>query len=429
MPIPTQGATSTFSHFAAPGVAVAAADIENSRVSGTESPNTYEVARYDMGGLFLTQVCGPTYCIEDLFKMVGRDQHHCKFRFREGSEARATYGPDVDGAIAYSLVQREALENGLCGAAVEKSDRLMIRCYDPELSPKVVEALKYHGVALADLQDFDFVIFPQRQEFNEDGTKKVPNVVYIDLPPAPDIDVDLLLQNLLVSKHNDGTELLPYEKARLIGVTLGRNDGRIDSRILETFGFDASSAAADPVVSYSRLKTKAKRTDLSPTEKEQLRNLEAIRLCDRLRLLGAELLRSGATADELRADGGRLNAIQSALMNFEPQVLLLGKKQVYWDLESYFHIVLRHVKELQLGQFKAKTAFPYQVAELKTLVEKVLSQIEAEIARHFEQPPPHNQFIRQGRMSVLFNGDYFTVRINEAGRLVTIYVNKMRAAL
>jgi hypothetical protein len=236
----------------------------------------------------------------------------------------------------------------------------------------------------------------------------------------------VLFQNLAVSKHNSGIELIPHEKARLIGVTLGINNGRIDSRILKQFGYDTARAAADEVVSYYRLMCKQRRNILSPADIEALHNLEVIRACKRARLLISEVMRSGISAPELSSSADRIAVIQAAVANFEPHVLLSQRKQIYWDLESYLHIALRHVKEMQLGQFKGKSAFPYQVSELETLVEQVLKQIEGEIQRHYEQPPPHKVFNRHGQMAVNFNGDYFTVRINEMGRLVTFHVTEVR---
>jgi hypothetical protein len=101
-------------------------------------------------------------------------------------------------------------------------------------------------------------------------------------------------------------------------------------------------------------------------------------------------------------------------------------KQVYWDLSGYLHIALRHVKEMQIGSFKGKTAFPYRLTELETLVERVLEQIEDEIYAHFGKPVPHGEFRRIGKWAVFFNGDHYALRIDPSGRLTTFYVEQSR---
>ena len=65
------------------------------------------------------------------------------------------------------------------------------------------------------------------------------------------------------------------------------------------------------------------------------------------------------------------DAAQSILANaieFAPSVLLHGKNQVFWDLQSYLHIVIRHIDAYQVGNFKGKTVLPYELTDLKCLV-------------------------------------------------------------
>ena len=64
----------------------------------------------------------------------------------------------------------------------------------------------------------------------------------------------------------------------------------------------------------------------------------------------------------------------SSMSKFEPGILLYGGKQIFWDIDSYLHIVLRHVKQLQIGHFKNKSSFPYKFEDLGNLIEKVLGE-------------------------------------------------------
>lgn len=98
-----------------------------------------------------------------------------------------------------------------------------------------------------------------------------------------------------------------------------------------------------------------------------------------------------------------------------------GKKQVYWDLDSYIHIALRHLKDHQLGSFSSKTPFPYRSDDLKILIEKVLSRIKEEI-RQYLMASPESDFTRHGKMAVFYNGDHYNLRINPEGRLTQFHM-------
>ena len=140
-----------------------------------------------------------------------------------------------------------------------------------------------------------------------------------------------------------------------------------------------------------------------------------------IKFLG-EIKKSGVSSKGLLGNEPVIRTILSSLSRFEPDILLYGKKQVYWDIDSYLHITMRHVKQLQLGHFKDRTPFPYRFEDLETLIHQVLGTIEHEIERHFSEKPGKN-FLRLGKMSVFFNGDYYCLQINKEGRLVTLYVN------
>ena len=105
------------------------------------------------------------------------------------------------------------------------------------------------------------------------------------------------------------------------------------------------------------------------------------------------------------------DTIKSSLSEFEPGILLYGRKKVYWDAKSYLHIVLRHVKQLQIGTFKKKSPFPYKFEELRLLVEQIIRSIEGEIQRFFAECP-NKEFKRVGSMSIFFNGDHYCLQID-----------------
>jgi hypothetical protein len=388
--------------------------------------NTYEIVRHEIFEPSLIEVRGSAFCIEDMFELVGRDHFVCTFVFREGTNGFKEYGRSVTGTVVYSPKQSAILDGSTAAATIEDADVLRIRCLQPYLDQKALDELKYGGVSLSDVEEISYIPFLRPSKSNTDGTKEVPGIIYVELGDTSSVNVDVLFWHLATMKNSSGTELIPYEKERLIGITLGINDGRIALKTLKQLGFDVTQASGNAEIAYHTLVTLQRRGTLTDAQAESLRGISAIRQMKRLQALLSEIKRSGVNSSSLKNELSAVRAIQVSMETFESHVLINGKKQVYWDLEGYLHIAMRHVREMQLGCFRGKTPFPYRAADLETLVEQVLGQIDGEIHQHFAKPPPITSFGRHGKVAVYFNGDYFNVKIDPDGRLVSFHVTAQR---
>ena len=211
-----------------------------------------------------------------------------------------------------------------------------------------------------------------------------------------------------------------YEKEQLVGITLGINNGRIDSRILSTFGFDKEVLKNDINVSYHFYKVKERRNTLDVKYKKTLDDIKNIIETNVIIKLMDELKKSNISIDELKENPALIQGVIELCKTFKPSILLHGKKQVFWNIDSYIHIVARHIKDYQLGDFKDKSQIPYKVDDLKSLIEKVISSIDKEYEEHIQSNPQSN-FTRQGKMAVFFNDDHYNLRIAPNGRLVQFY--------
>jgi hypothetical protein len=137
---------------------------------------------------------------------------------------------------------------------------------------------------------------------------------------------------------------------------------------------------------------------------------------ERLKALIAELSKSDDLNLTSLNENEILRRVYEQTMKFTPSVLMHGKQQVYWDLKSYLHFALRHVKDFQLGKFKAKTQFLYKANDLSSLIEKVLKCVEEDL-RIYLVANPTTAFKRHGKMAVEFNGDYYNISIEPSGRI------------
>jgi hypothetical protein len=197
-------------------------------------------------------------------------------------------------------------------------------------------------------------------------------------------------------------------------------DGLIDSRILAHFGFDKESMDQNLNISAKYYSYKGKRGTLSEEQKEIYAEIQSTINMRKIVMVLQEIKKSEVKDDDLTAVQDRLKVIMGAAIEFRPSILLHGKKQIYWDLESYLHIVMRHVKHYQMGNFKEKTPFSYKPEDLKNLIEQVIKRVEGEYRIHALEQPDKN-FTRQGRMAVQFNGDYYNLRILPDGKLIQFH--------
>jgi hypothetical protein len=387
--------------------------------------NKYEIETSDLEGIPFVKVWGADFCQEDLYELIGRNQFMATFMFKPATDAWNRFGQAVTGLIFYAKDETEAYEKLHKEGEKPEEARIKIDCPMSNLTQAQREDLKYGGLLVTDIANISFICYRKDEGSYETGEKVVPNVINIPFEADPTLDCDLLYQGYIVSKINSKTELIPFEKEKFIGITLGINNGHIDSRILYSLGYDLEAIRNSSNIWYYAYKTKERKNQISEEEQSRLSEIKATRFLQNTIKLYDEIKKSGVNSKGLSRNNSVFKMIMSSLGDFEPSVLLHGKKQVFWDADSYLHIVLRHVKQHQVGHFKSKTAFPYRFEDLQVLIEQVLGRVENEIKKHFEETP-EKDFVRHGRMSVLFNGDYYCLSIDKKGRLLTLYINERK---
>lgn len=378
--------------------------------------NKYEII-IPFPGYPFVEVWGEQFLYSDLYEIVGKQRFMTTFTFKKSSKAYKKYKTDVTGTIFYS---REELIKIVSSDNQFEQDKIRIEIF-MDMEHELKENIKYGGISISDIKVISFTPYKREIEYYASGEKKVPNIIYIDYRPTPNEDYELMYHNLVVRKYNYGTELIEFEKEKLIGITLGKH-GKVDASLLIPLGYNKEKVINCKNIWYHAYLTKERRKTITNEEKGKLKDLKFIFFVKNLKLFLEEIIKCKVNMTELQQKAEILKTLMLELEKFEPHILLYGKKQIYWDIQSYLHIVLRHVKQLQLGTFKAKSSFPYKHKDLEVLIEQVLRRIEDEIRNHFEKYP-EREFRRAGKMSVLFNNDYYSINIDRNGRLTNIYIN------
>lgn len=382
--------------------------------------NEYKVIDYSELGLPCIEIYGGRFHYQDLYELVGKNQFMTTFNLRRESESYKEFGGSVLGVIYYDRKSLDALEeSNVSGREVAEPK---IRIDSPHI--KITEEkrcdLKYSGINIDDIENVSFLPYKRETETYETGEKKVPDIIEIKAD-CRGLDVDTLNQNYLASKHNSGKTLIQHEKEQLIGITLAFNKGKIDSRILDEFGFNEDDLKTNLNIWMSLYKVKERRSQLTDIDKKNHDEIKSLLSLEKFTKVVKELGAAGMPPSWGASETLLLKKIFKAVEEFSPSILMHGKKQVYWDLDSYIHIALRHLKDHQLGNFALKTPFLYRSNELESLIKKVLSRLEEEI-RQYLTSSPESDFTRNGKMAVFYNGDHYHLRINPEGRLAQFHM-------
>lgn len=379
--------------------------------------NQYEIIDYSKVGLPSIDVYGEKFNYIDLYKLVGQNQFMTTFTLKPNSDSHNLYGSSVLGTIYYDKKSLTSLEED--SDLLKSENKIRIDSPPQTLSEDKRGDLKYTGIAIEDIEYISFLAYSQKVERHETGEKKIPNIINIEVD-FDGIDPDKLNQSYLVRKHNAGTELIQFEKEQLIGILLAFNNGTIDSRILNTFGFTLQDIESNLNIWIQIYKVKERKNQLTEIDKKNYIECSSIIKIERMTIVFKEFKQSNIFNSSKSLDVSSIKKIFDLIDDFSPSILMHGKKQVYWDFDSYAHIMIRHIQDFQIGAFKSKTSLPYKSSDLKTLIEKVLGKIEPEIKNHFASNPS-NEFKRVGKMAVLFHGDHYNLRINQEGKLIQFH--------
>jgi hypothetical protein len=366
-------------------------------------------------GLPGIEVAGEVFHAKDIYEFVGKEQYSTTFTFKIGSDAFVEYGPNVTGYACYDPKTKALLESDCNVAGLQDINRLTIDVALDGLSVTQKHQLRYIGVPITDVESISYLRYKQKVEVHPTGEKKIPNIIEIRADLS-EINHDALLSNYLTSKLNRGVRLIDFEREQLAGLLLASDDFKIDVRILDALGFTEEQAKENHAIWRHAYKSLERQGRITPDREDAYKEMKLLESLERLNALIAELSKSDGLNLISSNENEAFRKIGEQAMGFTPSILMHGKQQVYWDLKSYLHIALRHIKDFQLGKFKEKTPFVYKSSDLSSLIEKVLKCVEEDLRTYLAENPT-KAFKRHGKMAIEFNGDYYNISIEPSGRI------------
>lgn len=366
-------------------------------------------------GLPGVEIAGYAFNAKDIYEFIGRKQYSTTFFFRADSPAFIEYGPNLTGFPCYDPKTKNFLESGNNPTEIAAINQLKIEVTLGELSAAQKHDLRYKGISISDIESISFLQYKPDTEFHSTGEKKIPNIVEIKADLSG-LDYDILLISYFTSKHNSGVELIDFEREELVGLLLAKDDFRIDTRVLDMLGLTVEKIKDNHPIWYHAYQSLDRKGRISAEKVESFNEMKLLDSLTRMNALATELKNLDTHDSNLVNQTEQIRKIWEQVQKFKPSILMHGKQQIYWDLQSYIHIALRHVKDFQLGSFKEKTPFSYRADDVSTLIEKVLGCVEEDLRIYLAEKPTRS-FKRHGSMAIEFNGDYYNISIEPTGRV------------
>jgi len=175
------------------------------------------------------------------------------------------------------------------------------------------------------------------------------------------------------------------------------------------------------------LRLKSLKEKLTKEEDDILNEYYINRINLKYELFAKEIKKTGIKLKEISEKyQDDLDNLKKICGDFETETLIEWFFPVYWDLERFLHIFVKHVLETKFGegQFKKRTFFQYQFRDIRILLKQVLKQEEQSIKDHFLEVKMnmHNKdYHRYGSKAILYNNDRYKLHINNEGRLLSFH--------
>lgn len=353
---------------------------------------------------------------EGIYAQAGQFDKIVTVSFRPESDSSREYGNWITGEFLYYPQERLKLENKPSKIeSLSESVRFLYRSND--LSPEKIKKLEKEGIPLADISNIMVMAFEQVNKFIQPEKRKLPLTtlkIEVDFSEIDDVKFTIKIHN---DAYKMGFLQAPHEDEEFFAACLIDNQGVLETELREMINDDVRINPNNVQLHYLRFKKR--RTGLTEEEFKEIGILYRQRDAERVSILAQELKSATSGMKQPKTASEKyLQTLLTFVYTFHDETLLRGKYPVWWDFNRFIHIYLGHIDILQLGNKKIKTPFQYKPEEIKDLIKVILRNESEEIQRHLGDGSGYN---REGKRSVYYNGDYYTIRISEAGRLMTFF--------
>lgn len=365
------------------------------------------------------------YTLQYIYRTAGKDDKVSTVTFMSGSDSYERYGREATVVFLYTQREREALDiqvtTNSASHGIIKAKVLLFDFSKDSLLNNEVEEIEFNT---EDIEDIYFLLYNLNKNTFHSVEKRTINKIEIEthaLPNGGDWDWYYGFEKMRVEEK--GIVLSPKERNRYMAMKLIYEPDKITNQ--EKIEIFASEGMLNEAAGYHYFMIKKESVKLKEEIKEKLELLSYKRLYKKREKLNKYLVQAGSSLKKMMKEDVHFAAkLFVALSNFKEQRLnVLGRHPIYIDDDSYLHIFTRHVEEFKFNKhYQLKDNFQWFEEDVIMVMRKVIEEIDEEY-QEFCQLNPNKKFMKYGKESIYFEGDYYTIHIEETGRVSTFYNN------
>lgn len=356
-----------------------------------------------------------------IYKNIGQYKNICNVTFKEGSSSYQKFGSDILGEFFYTRSERKRLQEKL-GLNDDKDcdGNIKFIAYSNEMPTEIKKELEIHGFYSRDVNRIIYDTEKKNQYLRRE-IRTLPEPIHIEYNSSDFDEIDTLLW--LKNKRRElGLNLTHFEMEKERAYRIILNHFELPEGDIPNEYIDSITGQLKTAIRYFVLKYKFVNKLSSGKEYEEFLKMMDEKAKEDSIILTKELNRVTGKLKRIALECKKeLNILINLVSSFEPERLSITQVPVWWNLERFLHIFMRHVTEVKIGEKITKSnVFQYNFNDIKRLLKIIIEKLSPEINQHFNKFP-NKDFKRHGEMSVYYEGDYYAIHIRKDGLLMTFY--------
>ncbi|EOQ94824.1 hypothetical protein LEP1GSC195_0930 [Leptospira wolbachii serovar Codice str. CDC] len=352
-----------------------------------------------------------------IYEKIGKTDSFVTIDLDPSSEDFKKYNSPLSGILHYTLNQRKYFAGEDIALGIKENiSFLKLNTLDLNYKPEIKTLLITEGLSI---QSIIQIILTPNDNIQNDIPKNHKNKITIPIEFGNDpLEMEKMTLILYKKYIESGIKLLKSEKEKFVGIYMGMF-GNFPETILSNIELQEAELVENFQIHRHYLNTKRKKGLITETEESKLKKSEAKHFWKQILLLVKELKKLNIRKKEISEIREILNIILPAMFLIEDDRMVQESPTIYWNNESFLHIVLRHLYNHKIKKVN-KSEIPYKLEDLEILVRRIVSVIYFEW-KHFNQKNQNKKFSKYGAESVYYNGNYYVIHIAPDGRIESLY--------
>lgn len=367
------------------------------------------------------------YYLQLIYLVAGRLDLVATLTLKDNSPSCVKYDKEMTVVFQYTQREREEmdkqLEEGQKTHGIIKAKALN---YGIPITLPESDEMKYVEINSEDIENVFVLHFRLNNNTFHSKEKRELDKMIIEVDSDPDdchYDWYYVFEKNRVEEQ--GIILSPEERYAYLAMKLFYEAGSItELEKKEIFAHGRSLNEHVGFHYYSILDKK--KLEISDASIKSLSKLFLKRTGERAMAVNKYLMEAGSSINKLiQANTKIFQKLLLAAVGFKQQRLnISGKYPIYLDIDSFLHILTRHVEDFKFNEHHAnKDNFQWSEGDVMTVIKKVVNIIDEEY-QSYRMEHPDRKYSKYGNQSIYFEGDYYTLHIDLNGRMETFYKNR-----